>query len=176
MTRNPPELKTRQRAYDLIASCPGLHLREIARRLDIDVRTAVHHLRQLEKRGLATGIEDGGFRRFFPRTADERRAEVVDARDKPFLGFLRTRVPLYVSLVLLTRGAAAHAQLAEDAGVSPSTLSYHLGRMGRAGLVVRQDGKYAMREPERIARLLDAHRPTQDLLDRFVDLWADFKL
>jgi len=174
MVRDPLELEGRRRAYELVATSPGLHLREIARRLDVDVRTAEYHLHQLEKHGLATGVDEGGFRRFFPRTADGRKAEVVDARDKPLLGILRKPVPLYVSLVLLTRDAATHGDLARDAGVSPSTLSYHLERMERAGLLEKRDGKYVLREPERIARLLYAHRPTQDLLDRFVDLWEDF--
>jgi len=176
MVRDPLELENRRRAYELVAVSPGLHMREIARRLDVDVRTAEYHLRQLEKHGLATGMEEGGFRRFFPRTADGRKTEVVDARDKPLLGTLRRRVPLYVSLVLLTRDGATHGEPAQEAGVSPSTLSYHLERMERAGLLARRDGRYVLREPERIARLLYAHRPTQDLIDRFVDLWEDFSL
>ncbi len=176
MVRDPLELESRRRAYELVAGTPGLHMRELARQLSMDVRTAMYHLRQLEKHGLVTGIDEGGFRRFFPRTADGRRAEVVDARDKPLLGVLRKPVPLYVALVLLTRDVASHGELAEGAGVSPSTLSYHLERMERAGILARDDSRYVLREPERAARLLYAHRPTQDLLDRFVDLWEDFTL
>ncbi|MEK6852050.1 MAG: helix-turn-helix domain-containing protein [Candidatus Thermoplasmatota archaeon] len=176
MVRDPLELESRRRAYELVASAPGLHLREVARRLDLDVRTVEYHLRQLEKHGLMTAIDEGGFRRFFPRTADGRRAEVVDARDKPTLGLLRKPVPLYVSLVLLTRDAATHGALAKDAGVSPSTLSYHLEKMERMGMLARSDTAYVLREPERVARLLYAYRPTPDLIDCFLDLWEDFAL
>lgn len=176
MPRDPLELESRRRAYELVASTPGLHLRDLSRRLEVDVRTADYHLRQLEKHGLVVGIEEGGYRRFFPRTADARKAEVVDARDKPLLGLLRKRVPLYVALVLLTRDAATHGELVEGAGVSPSTLSYHLERLERADMVGRDGTRYVLREPERIARLFYAHRPTQDLIDRFIDLWEDFTL
>lgn len=176
MVRDPLELESRRRAYELVAATPGLHLREIARQLAMDVRTAEYHLRQLGKHGLVTAIDEGGFRRFFPRTADGRGAEIVDARDKPFLGVLRKPVPLYVSLVLLTRDRATHGELARDAGVSPSTLSYHLERMEAAGLLGRDGVAYVLREPERVARLLYAHRPTQDLIDRFLDLWEDFSV
>jgi len=174
MVRDPLELESRRRAYELVAAAPGLHLRELARRLAVDVRTAEYHLRQLEKHALVTAIDEGGFRRFFPRTADGRGAEIVDARDKPILGLLRKPVPLYVALVLLSRERAPHTELAADAGVAPSTLSYHLDRMARAGIVAEAEGGYRLREPERIARLLYAHRPTQDLIDRFLDLWEDF--
>ncbi len=175
MVRHPLELEGRRRAHELITAYPGLHLREVARRLGVDVRTAEYHLRQLEKHGLAKGVDEGGFRRYFPRTADGRM-ELVDARDRTLLGVLRRPIPLFVSLVLLTRDEATYGELAKEAGVSPSTLSYHLGRMEQDGLIGKRGEKYVLREPERVARLLYAHRPTEDLLDRFVDLWKDFTL
>jgi len=85
-------------------------------------------------------------------------------------------VPLYVALMLLTRDAATHGELARDADVAPSTLSYHLDRMERLGILARDEAAYVMREPERVARILYAYRPTQDLIDRFLDLWEDFTL
>ena len=176
MVRNPLELPSRRHVYELIASTPGLHMRELARRLDMDVRTVEYHLHQLEKHRLVTGTDEGSFRRFFPKTADGREAEVVDARDKPILGLLRKRIPLYVALVLLTRDASTHTELAKDADVAPSTMSYHLARMERIGMLARKETAYVLREPERVARILYAHRPTQDLIDRFLDLWEDFTL
>lgn len=174
MARDPLELATRRRAYDLVASVPGLHLREVARRLDVDVRTAQYHLEHLGKHGLVAESVEGGFRRFFPRTEGLR--EVVDARDRRALGLLRRPVPLYVALLLLTRGAATHGEIAQGADVSASTVSYHLARLEREGVVGREGDRYALRDPNRIARLLYAHRPEPDLLDRFADLWQDFTL
>jgi len=46
--------------------------------------------------------------------------------------------------------------------------------MEQAGILARDAVAYVLREPERIARILYAHRPTQDLIDRFLDLWEDF--
>jgi len=176
MVKDPLGLESRRRLYELLTRTPGLHLREIARQLDVDVRTADYHLRQLSKHGLASGIEEGGYLRFYPRTANGRRAEVVDARDKPLLAVLRKPVPLFVALTLLTQDAATHGELAGAADISPSTLSYHLDRMERANVLGRDGLRYLLREPERIARILYAHRPTPDLIDRFLDLWEDFAL
>jgi predicted transcriptional regulator len=176
MVDDPLDLESRRRLYELLARTPGLHLREIARQLEVDVRTADYHLRQLSKHGLASGIEEGGYARFYPRTANGRGAEMVDARDKPLLAILRRPVPLYVALMLLTQDAATHGELADTADVSPSTLSYHLGRMERVEMLSHAGASYRLREPERIARILYAHRPTADLIDRFLDLWEDFSL
>ncbi len=172
----PLELESRRRLYEAIHETPGLHLRELARQSGLDVRTVLWHLDQLGKHGLVTLVEDGAYRRAYPRTANGRRAEVVDARDKPVVSLLRGRVPLYVALVLLTRDAATHQELVQDAGVSRSTLSYHLGKMQRAGLLRKEGNRYRLREPDRVARLLYAHRPAPSLLDEFVSLWEDFTL
>ncbi|HKZ64272.1 MAG TPA: helix-turn-helix domain-containing protein [Thermoplasmata archaeon] len=176
MVGDPLGLESRRRMYELVAGTPGLHLRDIARRLGVDVRTADYHVRQLAKHGLVSAIEEAGFVRLYPRTANGRRAEIVDARDKPLLSILRRPVPLSVALVLLTRERVTHGELASEAGVAPPTLSYHLSRMERLGMVSRDASKIALREPERIARLLYAYRPTPDLIDRFLDLWEDFTL
>ena len=176
MVEDPLGLERRRQLYELLTSTPGLHLREIARQLEVDVRTADYHLHHLSKHGLASGIQEGGYLRYYPRTANGRRAEVVDARDKPLLAVLRKPVPLFVALTLLAHDAATHSELAGAADVSPSTLSYHLDRMERANVLGRDGARYLLREPERIAQILYAHRPTPDLIDRFVDLWEDFAL
>jgi len=176
MVGDPLGLESRRRAYEIVAETPGLHLRELARRLGVDVRTADYHFRQLSRHGLVSGVEEGGFLRFYPRTTNGRKAEIVDARDKPLLAVLRKPVPLSVALVLLARDRATHGELAAEAGVSPPTLSYHLSRMEQSGMLSRDGGGIGLREPERIAHLLYAYRPTPDLIDRFLDLWEDFTL
>ena len=176
MSRDPLELENRRRAYELVAAVPGLHLRDLARRLAVDVRTALYHLDHREEHGLVSGIEEGGFKRYFPRTANGRKAEIVDARDKAWLGALRRRVPLFVALWLLTRGRALQGELAGEAKVSPSTMAYHLARLAAVGMVGRDGTDYVLREPDRVARLLYAYRPPDDLIAGFLGLWQDFDL
>jgi len=176
MVERPLELAGRQRLYDQVAAMPGVHLREIARQLGIDVRTADYHLRLLARHRLVTATEEGGFTRYFPRSSDGRGREIVDARDKPLLGLLRKRVPLYIALVLLTTDAAGHGDLARGVGVAPSTLSYHLARMEDAGMLARRGDLYILRDPGGVARLLYAHVPSPDLVDEFAALWEDFSL
>jgi len=52
MVGDPLGLESRRRMYELVAGTPGLHLRDVARRLGVDVRTADYHVRQLAKHGL----------------------------------------------------------------------------------------------------------------------------
>jgi DNA-binding transcriptional ArsR family regulator len=54
-----------------------------------------------------------------------------------------------------------------------STLSFHLRRLEKAGLVENRDDGYALRDPEAVGRLLSENQPTPDLLDRFSNLWDD---
>jgi predicted transcriptional regulator len=176
MAKDPLELESRRRLYELVAGTPGLHLRELARLLDVDVRTALYHLQHLERHGLIGEVEEGRYKRYFPKTTNGRSREIVDARDKPVLSLLRKRIPLAVTLALLTKRSSTHADLLEHAPVAPSTLSYHLGKMARAGILDREGAEYRLREPSRVATLLYTHRPTQDLIDEFVDLWEDFTL
>lgn len=176
MPGDPLELENRRRAYELVAATPGLHLRDLARRLEVDVRTALYHLEHLEEHGLVAKIEEGGFRRYFPHTANGRKAEVVDARDKPWLSALRKRVPLFVALFLLQRSRAAAGELAAGVGGSPSTMSYHLGRLTKLGFVQHEGMDYVLSEPDRVARLLYAYRPPDDLVEGFLGLWEDFAL
>jgi len=66
--------------------------------------------------------------------------------------------------------------LATGVGISPSTMSYHLGRLAKLGLVRHEGIDYVLSEPGRVARLLYAYRPPADLIEGFLDLWEDFAL
>ena len=55
------ELETRRKIYDFIQKFPGLHVREISRRLEIPFSTLQYHLRFLEKRELVKAKDDGKY-------------------------------------------------------------------------------------------------------------------
>lgn len=70
--RDPGLPKTQRRLVELLDEDPGLHLSEIARRLDVAKATAKHHLDQLIERERVTDERVGPLRRFFP--AGRRRS------------------------------------------------------------------------------------------------------
>ncbi len=166
----------RTRARRLIEEYPGLHLRELARQLDMDVRAVQHHLDRLEKKGLVTVLRFGRYKRYFPRR-EEHRGEVVDRKDKRILAHLRSPLALGLVVHLIVSGPTRLADLSSGVGVGPSTASYHLRRLEGAGIVVRGSQgatKYAVEDPEKLRRLLRVYGPTPNQVDGLLELWEAF--
>ncbi|MFQ5911311.1 MAG: winged helix-turn-helix transcriptional regulator [Thermoplasmata archaeon] len=175
MAREILELETRRQIFDLVVENPGLHLREIQRRLNMSVTLADHHLRILEKEGLLTVLEEGGYKRFYPSPRAARPIP-LSPEDKKGLALLRQEGPLLIVLHILSHGPIRHGELQERTGLPPSTVSYHLGKLMKSGVVARaprEEGRtYGVLDPQRIALLITAYRPAEeDFIDRFADLW-----
>lgn len=172
----------RRRAYELVAQTPGLHQREIARRLDVRPSHAEHHLRSLAKAGLLREERAGGYLRYFARVSapGQTGPRVPGAADARKLALLRQPRPLHVVALLLHDDALPLGRLAQEVGVAPGTLTYHLDKLEEAGIVHRiQHG--AARSARLIDRdatlrmLLDYEAP-DDLVAGFEDLFEDLGL
>ncbi|RLF50977.1 MAG: transcriptional regulator, partial [Thermoplasmata archaeon] len=55
-------LETRKKIYELIASSPGLHKREIARELKMSLSTIDYHLHYMEKKSIVVAKFDGKYK------------------------------------------------------------------------------------------------------------------
>lgn len=164
------DVEMRRRILQAINRYPGLHLREIQRRVESSVHLVEYHLNMLERLRLATSHEEGGYRRFFPATGPR---SALDERERAWLSLLRQNVPLGVTLYLLDAGTALHKELADVVPITKSTLTYHLKNMERAGLITREAGKVIrLTEPERVLAILRSYRPTPDLIASWGDMWV----
>lgn len=155
---------TRDRIRALVVQFPGLHLREIARQLDMSLALVQYHIPQLVNAGVLEAVEEDGTQRIFPANITGRRGA---------LAALREPHRLHLCLVLLDQGAQRHVDLTAATGLSKSTVSFHLKRMERAGLVRRDGADYALVDPEGTRRLIEQHRPTPDVVDKFARMWGD---
>ena len=163
----------RRRILSLVNQYPGLHLRELQRRAQTSAMLVEYHLNVLERLGLVTSQEEGGYRRFFPA----RDAKVPLGRtEKQWLGLLRQPVPLGIALFLIENPGAAHKDIADVVPVTKSTLTYHLKNMESAGLVVREPlgvgREFRLQDAEKVLALLRAYQPTPDLVAAYGDMWA----
>lgn len=175
------ELDTRRRLFEFLERFPGLHLRELERQLELDVRTLRHHLDFLERHDAVTVVREEGYVRYFPRAWEEGYfRERIGASEKRLLALLRQRVPLQIVLLLVDEGEMDTDALREATDLAASTLSYHLTKLRKAGLVTyRREGHrrfYRLGDPEGVVQLLVRYRPTTDLIDEFVDLWDQIGL
>jgi predicted transcriptional regulator len=167
-------LENRQRIYNFVRRTPGAHLREVQRALGLPYGTAEYHLHALERTQLVRTSMDGNLKRFF--------AADFAFTDRTVLGLLRKRPIRAVVVALMERGEMTHQELAEAARVKPPTLSYHLPKLERAGVVeTRRDGRFtrvSLADAKAMERLLVAYgRSFADgAVDRFLRTWANFKL
>src|SRR2546430_8669243 len=79
-------LTSRERVLALVTSQPGLHLRELPRRLGLSLRSVRYHLEGLEEGERVTPHRSGRFARWFA-------AGAVSPQEPPLISALRGRGP-----------------------------------------------------------------------------------
>ena len=158
--------------YEAVRRYPGIHLRGVEREVGISAALAQYHLRQLLEDGLVQATQQGSYLRFF--VTEEKGSRRLTDEDRQTLGLLREEVPLHVVLLLLDEGPLTHAELVARTALAKSTVSYHLAKLAEGGVVERESGSTRIRLARRavVTRLLLAHPPTEDLIDRFAELWG----
>ena len=90
-------LKTRQELYNFISENPGLHLREIFRKVNLSFGCLRYHLNYLEKLNLIFSRPDLKYKRYYVK-------ESIGRKDLEILNILRQEVPLRIIMMLLTPG------------------------------------------------------------------------
>jgi predicted transcriptional regulator len=172
------ELETRRELFDVVRAFPGLHMREIQRKVGLSIALTEYHLRVLTKTGLVTETTEGGYKRYYP--APEEGGRGMGSRERRMLGTLRQSIPLRITLLLLKMGQATNKDMSDALGLSPSRLSFHLKKLLKAGVIrqlPRAEGKgYALEDPDTTLRLLVTNRPPPDILDECTDLWEELGL
>ncbi len=158
------DLEARRRVFAAVAAEPGIHFRALLKTVGGAHGALQHHLQRLAEAGLVSAAPDVGFTRYYP-------VATLSAPDRPALAALRRAYSRRILAVLLSQGPQSTTAVARLLGRSPSTVSWHLGRLGEAGLVSAErqgrEVRYAVTEPERVRRLYVQHR--SGLMDRLVD-------
>jgi DNA-binding transcriptional ArsR family regulator len=92
-------LKTRQEIYNFILKYPGLHLREISRRMNFSLGNLRHHLSYLKKHGLISTKTHSRYSRYYV-------IQKIDENDKEIINLLRQEIPRKIILLLSCKGPA----------------------------------------------------------------------
>ncbi|MFO8109877.1 MAG: helix-turn-helix domain-containing protein [Thermoplasmata archaeon] len=167
------EIESRKKIFKLIEEYPGLHMREISRRTDLAMNLARYHLGQLKRYEMVEEVEENEYKRYYPKEGKKR----VDHRDKRYLTFLRQEIPLSVVVYMLNKGkAVSHSDIKKELGIPASTLSYHLKKMQKKGILEKNGRKYRVTEPNVVTGLLIKYGPPKDIIDNFIDIWESLSL
>jgi len=175
------EIETRRRIFEAVCKFPGIHMRELSREVRMQKNLVDYHLEYLEKNDVVRSELDGQFKRYFALQVPDSHAigSVVSASDKATVMLLRQPVPFRVVVLLARRGCLSHKDLATQLRKSPATLSHHLDKLLKAGVVApNPDGRgYVLADEKKTARILMSFTPMPSLLaNGFLDVWEDLRL
>ncbi|MEF8873204.1 MAG: winged helix-turn-helix transcriptional regulator [Candidatus Thermoplasmatota archaeon] len=167
------EVENRKKIYEVIEEYPGLHMREIKRKVGLSMNLVRYHLNQLKKYRLVSEEKEDEYNRYYPNKGERK----VDLRDRKMLGILRKKIPLSIVLFLLNEdGSAPHGEIKDELEIPSSTLSYHLKKMVEKGVLEKVEGEYRLTDPDGIMDLLITYEPPQDIVEEFIDLWENLSL
>jgi predicted transcriptional regulator len=148
-------LASRKRIFDFVEEHSGSHLREISRRCELPLGTALYHLDRLEAEGLLAVRRDGRYKRYFV-------AHGLGRREKDLISAFRHSVPRRIASALLHMNAATQRELCARIGVSRSTLSFHVNQLIGRGILRREnarpENRYLLEEADLTAAILEKYR------------------
>jgi len=164
------ELESRREIYQLISGSPGLHFRELQRRLDIAYGKLQYHIEVLVKHGLIEEEKTEEYSRFY-------LSNFKSIMEREIMSLLRQKSVRHILVYLLENPGSQNKDIADATGLSPSTISWHIGRLLHSGAILQQrqetESSYFISEPDIVVRLLTTYKTTfiDRIVDRYVDLW-----
>jgi len=118
----------RERLRVLVAREPGLHLRELPRRLGLSLNAVRYHLDALGAQGAVVAEHAGGFVRFYPPSAYSRAERAV-------LAAARVHGQRAVLEALIRHGPASFEDLRALTHLSKGSLHWHLKTLSAAAVI-----------------------------------------
>ena len=165
------ELETRRKIYNLIARNPGLHFSKIADMLSLRLSLAEYHLLYLEKNKIVISVKEKGYKRYY------MEGSKIGVEDKKILSLLRQEIPLRVVLFLLKHANSKHRDILKSLDCAPSTLSYHLKKLVKNGIIAindehKDENGYSIVNANEIVKIIVSYKPYA-VLESFKDIWGD---
>lgn len=168
------ELDTRRRIYEQIKKSPGIHFRELERRLKLVVGSLQYHLQYLEKKNLIVASNDDDYVRYF--AIDKS----LNKKEKKILSLLRRSSCRHILIHLLNNPDLNNKDLSLAVGLSPSTISWNLNKLVEAGVIERKKtgriSNFTIIDPTAVVELLICYKESflDTLVDGFIEMW-EFK-
>ena len=121
-------IKRRREIFDFISKNPGMHLRDLSRKMNIAFSTLKYHLNYLEKTNLIVAVKEGKYSRYFV-------SEEVGNGEKLIIGFLQKKTTLHIIFWLMIGIQASQKELSRFMLQHPTSVGFHLRKMKKAGLI-----------------------------------------
>lgn len=166
------DIESRKRIYEEIVMNPGLHFRELQRRLKMPTGMLEYHLNVMVKDGIIITREEGRYRRFFANS-------VMSSKERKILGVLRNYIARKIVIFVLENERVNHKKIMEYINLSPSTVSYHLNKLVKNGILKREivgrENYYSVTDPKLVAYTIIRHKKSflDSLVDNFAKIWEE---
>jgi predicted transcriptional regulator len=146
--------EARRRILDHVRAHPGVRLGALADALGMPESTLAYHCRVLDRRGEVALRDVGGLRAYYPMQG-------MDRRDRDLLHVVLREAPRQICLHLLVHPGSTPSELSRALEVSGSALSFHLGRLRAANVLVEEPQgrtkRLYIRDAQRVAHVLTVH-------------------
>ena len=126
--KNILDFEARRNIYKFIEENPGLHQREISRRLKIPFSTVRYHLRFLKKSNLIIEKPDNRYSRFYI-------SNKTNPRERKLLVLLRNKTIRNMLIVMLWDITSSRTTLSNFMDIPPNTVSFYLNKLLEAGII-----------------------------------------
>jgi DNA-binding transcriptional ArsR family regulator len=126
--KNILDFEARRKIYEFIEKNPGLNVNEISRRIEIPVATLLHHLRILEKQELVELKSKGKYKIAYTKND-------LGVQDKELLELLRKKIPCRILIHFFYSPVCSQTELSRELDIHPTTVSYHLKKMVKIGII-----------------------------------------
>jgi len=156
------ENNRRREIFIFLKANPGLHLRELQRRLKMPLTSLEYHLDYMVRKKIIYRERDGRFTRFYVMLLDEEDKKVISA--------LRQKRLREIVLIALGKEGAKFQELQGILGLPSSTLFYYIKYLTDHDIIIRMqvgaETVYNIRN-DRVAKALIVYKPS--FLDNLVD-------
>lgn len=166
------ELETRRSVYECISKFPGIHLRELQRKLEMPIGLLNFHLEYLVNNELIVEKTERYYKRYYI-------AGKFGSEAKQVLSALRQQNPRRIVMYLLLHPDSTHKIILGEFDLNPSTLSFYLKDLIDKGIIRRRKAGrksiYNVENEETLIRVLIAYKPSflDKLVDRFLEVWFE---
>lgn len=164
-------LEVRRKIYDTIKENPGLHFRELQRRVDIATGALQYHLDYLGKKHLVKTEREAKFLRYY------LVREKFD--DTKLMSLLRQESIRKIVVFLMQKRAVMLETISANAGLSPSTVSWHLDKLSESQIIEKsRRGRkifFKVVDKEKVGKMLVDYKESflDEIVDNFVEVWEE---
>ncbi len=163
------DLRRRRQIYELISKNPGLHMRDISRKMDIPLSSLEYHLNYLKKRSLIISKKDSKYNRYFISLE-------IGEEEKKILSFLRKRTTLHILLWFIIAVQCTQKDLGKFLDKHPATIAFHLKRMEKAGIIETVSSNNGVIKKKTLPSTIKRTQVTSEKIYVLKDQWMIYDL